>query len=194
LGNAKILADRSVTDVHLINRTTEEARLLKAERPQPTDLDPIPSLDQIIIWPEGNSSGRLIEPIDAVAKRALSQSTTETALVVPPSNDAVTAPKPKAATYSPVAAPMSYSISTNIRAEEPKPAPPTAIIRPEIPAAAIDPDRMISLRWVLRDISSNRLKWWPINQHDLQTLIETGFVEMRDGIPMLTHKGDRAID
>jgi hypothetical protein len=183
-----------VTEIDLINWTIEEARLLKAERPQPSDVDPIPSLDQILIWPEVNSSGRPIEPIDSVAKSAPSQSTTETVLVVPPSNDAVTAPKPKAATYSPVAVSASYSISANIRAEEPKPAPPTAIIKPEIPAAAVDPDRMISLRWVLRDIRSNRLKWWPISQHDLQTLIETGFVEMRDGIPMLTNKGDRAID
>jgi hypothetical protein len=193
LGNAKILLDRSVTDIQLINWTIEEAKLLKAERPQPGNVDHIPSLNQILIWPEVNSSGRSIEPIDSITKIAPSQSTTETAPVVPPSNDAVAAPKPKAATYSPVVS-VSYSVSANIRAEGPKPAPPTAIIKPETPTAAVDPDRMISLRWVLRDIRSNRLKWWPIDQHDLQTLIETGFVEMRDGIPMLTNKGDRSID
>jgi hypothetical protein len=38
------------------------------------------------------------------------------------------------------------------------------------------------------------LKWWPIDQHDLRTLIEMGFVERRDGIAVLTSRGDRAID
>jgi hypothetical protein len=53
---------------------------------------------------------------------------------------------------------------------------------------------MIALRWVLRDIRSNRLKWSPINQNDLRTLIEMGFVEMRDGLPVLTNIGSHAID
>jgi hypothetical protein len=184
-----------VTDIHLINWTIEEAKLLKAERAQPSNADPIPSLDQILIWPEGDPLGRPAEPVDSVAKSVHIQSTAETAPVRSPSNDAAAAPKPKAASPSPVAVSVSFSTSTDVRTEDPKKSPlPTAIIKPDILAAPSDLNRMIALRWILRDIRSNRLKWWPINQHDLRTLIEMEFVEMRDGIPVLTHKGDRAID
>jgi hypothetical protein len=45
----------------------------------------------------------------------------------------------------------------------------------------------------LRDIKNNRLKWSPINQDDLRTLIEMGLVEMRDDAPVLTNAGVSAI-
>lgn len=183
-----------MTEIHLINWTIEEAKLLKAELPPPGDMDPIPSLDQILVWPQADPSRRPTEPVDSVAKSAPIQSTAETAPVMPPSNDAVAASTPKAASYSPVAMSAFILISADARLEEPKSPFPTAIIKPDIHAALVDRDRMIVLRWVLRDIRSNRLKWWPINQHDLRTLIEMGFVEMRGGIPLLTNKGDRAID
>jgi hypothetical protein len=186
--------ERSVTDVQLINWTIEEAKLLRAERPQPSDLDPIPSLDQLLARPEGDLSGRPTGPVDPVDKSAPIQSTAEAAPAVPPSNDAVIAPQPKAASYSAVAVSVSYSISADVRTEQPKPLVPAEIAKPDLPAAAVDRDRMIALRWVLRDIRSNRLKWWPINQHDLRTLVEIGLVELRDGIPVLTNKGARAID
>ena len=186
-------------DIHLINWTIEEAKLLKAERPRPSDVNPIPSLDQLLVWPEDHPSGQAPEPADSVARSTLIQSTAEMAPVMPPSNDAVAAPKPKTASYSPgassgSAAWASVSISAEVRTEESKSPLPTAIIKPDIDAAPLDRDRMIALRWVLRDIRSNRLKWWPIDQHDLRTLIEMGFVERRDGIAVLTSKGDRAID
>jgi hypothetical protein len=193
------LEDRSVPDIHLINWTIEEAKLLKVERPQPRDVDPIPSLEQLLVWPEDDPPGQAIEPADSVAKSTPIQSTAETAPVMPPSNDAVAVPEPKTASYSPdassgSAAWASVSISAEVRTEEPKSPLPTAIIKSDIDAAPLDRDRMIALRWVLRDIRSNRLKWWPTNQHDLRTLIEIGFVERRDGIAVLTSKGDRAID
>ena len=170
-----------MTDIQLVNWTIEEAKLLKAEQPRPRDLDPIPSLDQLLAWPEGDLSGRPTEPVEA-------------APVVPPLNDAVVAPQPKAVSYSPAAVSVSYSISADVRTEEPKPLVSAEIIKPDIPAAAVDRDRMIVLRWVLKDIRANRLKWWPIKQHDLRTLIEMGLVEMCDGIPILTNKGGRAIN
>jgi hypothetical protein len=46
----------------------------------------------------------------------------------------------------------------------------------------------------LRDIKGKRLKWSPVSPDDLRTLIEMGLVEMRDDVPVLTHKGDRALD
>jgi hypothetical protein len=193
------LEDRSVPEIHLINWTIEEAKLLKAERPRPSDVNPIPSLDQLLVWPDDDPPGQATEPADSVARSTPIQSTAETAPVMPPSNDAVAAPKPKTASYSPGASSGSavwgsVSISAEVRTEESKSPLPTAIIKPDIDAAPLDRDRMIALRWVLRDIRSNRLKWWPIDQHDLRTLIEMGFVERRDGIAVLTSRGDRAID
>jgi len=185
---------RSVRDIHLINWTIEEAKLLKAERPQPSDVDPVPSLDQILIWPGEDPTGRSTEPLN-VPKSAAIQSAAET---MPLSNDDLAAPEPKAP--SPVAVSVSFSTSAAVPTERSKSTVPTAIIKPDIYVkpdsyfAPVDRDRMISLRWVLRDMRSKRLNWWPINQPDLQLLIEMEFVEMRDGIAVLTNKGERAID
>lgn len=86
------------------------AKLLKAERPQPTGADPIPSLDQSLVGPEDDLSGRATEPVDSVVKSAPIHSTAEAAAVVSPSNDAV-APQPKAASNLPVAASVSRVIA-----------------------------------------------------------------------------------
>lgn len=74
-----------MTDIHVINWTIEEAKLLKAERPQPTGADPTPSLDQSLVGPEDDLSGRATEPVDSVVKSSPIESTAETAPVVPPS-------------------------------------------------------------------------------------------------------------
>jgi hypothetical protein len=59
--------------------------------------------------------------------------------------------------------------------------------------ARADRDQAVALRWVLRDIKNNRLKWSPVDQDDLRILIEMGLVEMRDSAPMLTTAGVSAI-
>ena len=64
-----------------------------------------------------------------------------------------------------------------------------AIAEPDIYTAPVDRNWAIVLRWVLRDIKSNRLKWSPVNEHDLQDLIDMGLVEMRDDAPVLTNAG-----
>ena len=64
-----------------------------------------------------------------------------------------------------------------------------AVVRPGIDTSPVDRDRAIALRWVLRDIKNARLKWWPVERHDLQLLIGLGLVEMRDDKPMLTNAG-----
>ena len=179
-------------EIHLINWTIEEAKLLKAERPQASKVDSIPSLDQILIWPGDDASGRAAEQVD-IAKTAPIQSACEKAPVVHPSNDPLAVREPKAVPSSQVAVSVPLPTSADVRTEQPKSPLPTPIIKPDIPAP-VDRDRMISLRWVLRDIRSKRLKWWPIHQHDLQSLIEMEFVEMRDGTAVLTDKGERAID
>jgi hypothetical protein len=50
-------------------------------------------------------------------------------------------------------------------------------------------DDAIHLRWVLRDIIGKRLKFSPIAPNDLQTLIDLGYIEMKDEVPAVTTAG-----
>jgi hypothetical protein len=68
-----------------------------------------------------------------------------------------------------------------------------AIVEPGSDTSREDRNRAIALRWVLRDIKNNRLKWWPVEQHDLWLLVELGLVEMRNEKPGLTAAGASAI-
>jgi hypothetical protein len=76
---------------------------------------------------------------------------------------------------------------------EPKSALLLAIVEPDIYTARTDRDRAVALRWVLRDIKNNRLKWSPVNENDLRTLIEMGLVEVLNDTPVLTNAGVNAI-
>jgi hypothetical protein len=60
--------------------------------------------------------------------------------------------------------------------------------------AGLNLDIAIRLRWALRDIKAKRTKLSPVSPDDLTALIELGLVEMRDGAPILTNEGDRALD
>jgi hypothetical protein len=62
------------------------------------------------------------------------------------------------------------------------------------PLQNFDLEKAIALRWALRDIVAQRLKLTPLNEDDLQTLIELGFVELRDGSPVVTESGLAALD
>jgi hypothetical protein len=64
----------------------------------------------------------------------------------------------------------------------------------ENPWASLGFEKAVYLRWVLRDIIGNRTKLSPARPDDLRTLIEMGLVEMRGGVPVVTHAGDRALD
>jgi hypothetical protein len=103
--------------------------------------------------------------------------------------------------FSEIVAPPEPDIVSNLPAPTPD-VPPAggwvdaemsnllkAIVEPDIYTARADRNRAIDLRWVLRDIRGNRLKWSPINQHDLQILTKMGLVEMRDDAPVLTNAG-----
>ena len=50
-------------------------------------------------------------------------------------------------------------------------------------------DNAIRLRWVLRDIIGERLKLSPIAPNDLQTLIDLGYIEMKDEVLTVTTAG-----
>jgi hypothetical protein len=60
--------------------------------------------------------------------------------------------------------------------------------------ADLDLEKAIGLRWILRDILADRLKLAPIMDDDLRTLIDMGFVEMRDDVPVVTPAGLAALN
>jgi hypothetical protein len=62
------------------------------------------------------------------------------------------------------------------------------------PLSNFDLEKAIALRWALRDIVAKRLKLAPLKEDDLQTLIDLGFVEMRDGAPVVTQSGLAALE
>jgi len=62
------------------------------------------------------------------------------------------------------------------------------------PLANFDLEKAIALRWALRDIVAKRLKLTPLKEDDLQTLLELGFVEMRDCTPVITPSGLTVLD
>jgi hypothetical protein len=64
----------------------------------------------------------------------------------------------------------------------------------ERPLANFDLEKAIALRWALRDILGNRLKLSPVKDDDLRTLIDLGFVEMRNDSPVVTPAGLAALE
>jgi hypothetical protein len=106
---------------------------------------------------------------------------------------------PAEQSFSEVVAPPEPGIVSNLPALAPTARPPDgwvdaemsnllkAIVEPDIYTARADRNRAIDLRWVLRDIKSDR--WSTINPHDLRILIIMELVEMRDDAPVLTNAG-----
>jgi hypothetical protein len=54
-------------------------------------------------------------------------------------------------------------------------------------------DNAIRLRWALRDIQGKRLKFSPVDPNDLRTLIDMGYVEMKNDDVVVTPAGLREI-
>jgi hypothetical protein len=67
-------------------------------------------------------------------------------------------------------------------------------IMAERPFAKFDLEKAIALRWALRDIVAKRLKLTPVSEDELRTLTELGYVEIRDGTPVVTQAGLEALD
>ncbi len=55
--------------------------------------------------------------------------------------------------------------------------------------ASLGLDNAIRLRWALRDIKGKRLKLSPVDPNDLRTLIDMGYVEMKNDQPVVTDAG-----
>ncbi|MGZ5938389.1 MAG: hypothetical protein ACXWLK_13440 [Rhizomicrobium sp.] len=63
------------------------------------------------------------------------------------------------------------------------------VMSTEKPFAALSLERVIELRWTLRDIQADRLSLMPANDDDLSILTELGLVEMQNGVPVVTPAG-----
>ena len=151
----------------------------------------LPALDNLLAVLEPEPMGQ-IAPEGPVALIAGIPPTVEEP-VARPSSAIVADTKPITGSDLPAAAPAVSSISAETLTAEPKSALLMAIVEPDIYTARADRDRAVALRWVLRDIKSDRLKWSPVDQDDLRILIEMGLVEMRNDAAVLTDAGIRAI-
>jgi hypothetical protein len=68
-----------------------------------------------------------------------------------------------------------------------------AILAPDIHTAPQTRDRAIILRWLLRDIKSDRVKLSAVSPENLRTLTELNLVEARDDAVVLTTAGASAV-
>jgi hypothetical protein len=114
------------------------------------------------------------------------RTTAEQAATSFPRDVVVAAPIPAGAERSPAVVSVGSSTAAGTWLTE-----PNSNLRKTVAATTkqIDPAQRIDLRWVLRDIRSDRLKWSPISPDDLQMLIEMGRAEMRGEIPQLSNAG-----
>jgi hypothetical protein len=183
-----------MTDIDLVDWTIQEAQNLKTERREPSDVNDKTSLDKLLAVLEREPAGRT-DPDGPAALIVGSPSNplTDEEPAARPSSETVAAPKPAAVPDLPAVSPALSAASAETKREEPKSALLVAIVAPDIYTTRADRDRAVALRWVLRDIKNNRLKWWPVNENDLRTLIEMGLVEMRNDAPVLTNAGVSAI-
>jgi antitoxin (DNA-binding transcriptional repressor) of toxin-antitoxin stability system len=182
-----------MTEIDLVDWTIQEAQQLKSERCQPSDLDGGPVLDRLlaVLEPDPVGATNSEEPVARIASAPSTQMAVEEPTST--SGQAVAVPEPDAASDLSAVAQTASWTSAEARAEKPKSDLLMAILAPDIYTARADRDRAIALRWVLRDIKNNRLKWWPVDQHDLRDLIDMGLVELRNDARVLTSTGVNAI-
>jgi hypothetical protein len=178
-----------MAEIDLVDWTIQEAQNLKIERREPGDVSDKSSLDKLLAVLEGEPAGRTDAqaPAALIAASPNDQPTVEEPVAIPTS-EAVVAPKPVS-----LSGPPTSSATAEAKRGEHKSTLLMAIVEPDIYTARADRDRAVALRWVLRDIKNNRLKWSPVGQDDLRILIEMGLVEMRDSAPKLTNAGASAI-
>jgi hypothetical protein len=189
----KWVGGAKMTEIDLVDWTIQEAQHLKAERRKPGEVNDA-SLDKLLGSLEREPAGRTNPEGPAVM--IAGPPTIYLAVDEPitrPSSEAFAATKPATGPDLPTIASAVSSISAEALTAEPKSALLKAIVEPDIYTARAERDRAVVLRWVLRDIKNNRLKWWPVNENDLRNLIEMGLVELRNDAPVLTNAGVSAI-
>jgi hypothetical protein len=173
-----------MTNLNLIDWTMQEARQLSPEHHAPSVVDG--SFDELLealkerLKP--NTDDTISQVANAPSIQLADESPTEQSF------SEIVAPTPNFPAPTPAAPPASGWVDAEMSNLL------KAIVEPDICTARADRNRAIDLRWVLRDIRSNRLNWSPVNPHDLRMLTIMGLVEMRDDVPVLTNAGFSAIE
>jgi hypothetical protein len=173
-----------MTNLNLIDWTMQEARQLSPEHHAPSVVDG--SFDELLealkerLKP--NTDDTISQVANAPSIQLADESPTEQSF------SEIVAPTPNFPAPTPAAPPASGWVDAEMSNLL------KAIVEPDICTARADRNRAIDLRWVLRDIRSNRLNWSPVNPHDLRMLTIMGLVEMRDDAPVLTNAGFSAIE
>ena len=179
-----------MTDIDLIDWTIQAAEHLNTERREASDPDAKASLDELPAVPEREPAEDASpeEPFAQLAN-ALSIQLAAESPADATSSEIVTPPEPDI--VLPASPPLAPAAGHRVDAQMSNLL--RAIVEPDINTVRGDRDRAISLRWVLRDIKSNRLNWSPVTQYDLRILIIMGLVEMHNDAPVLTNAGANAI-
>jgi hypothetical protein len=174
----------------LINWTIQKAQRLKAE---PNDHGRGPSIEWLL---------SIIEPEPGVSTKDEADRNDRTAI---PRNDPVADAKPIArppceivaipdnVSVVPSALPETFTAAPEAVNEESQSDLLRAILAPDIHAAPETRDRAIVLRWVLRDIKSDRVKLSAVSPRNMRTLIELDLVEVHNDAMVLTAAGASAV-
>jgi hypothetical protein len=174
----------------LINWTIQKAQRLKAE---PSDHGRGPSIEWLL---------SIIEPEPAVSTKGEADRNDWTAI---PRNDSIVDAKPPSRPLCEIVAmPGNMPVMPPAVLETFTAAPEAAndelqsdllgaILALDINTAPKIRDRAIVLRWVLRDIKSDRVKLSAVSPKNLRTLIELNLVEVRNDAVVLTPAGASAV-
>jgi hypothetical protein len=175
-----------MSNLDLVDWTMQEVRQLGPAHPMSSNLESTSSLNRLREVLQGEpSKPNSIDTIFRIASAPGAQRANDTPTARPSSEPIA---KPDTVSNLPVSRPTAPDVGG-----APNSALLRAIVEPDTYTAPVDRDRAIALRWVLRDIKGNRLKWWPVSQHDMRDLIDMGLVEMRNETPVLTNNGVNAI-
>jgi hypothetical protein len=170
----------------LINWTIQKAQRLKAES---GDHGRGPSIEWLL---------SIVEPEPAVSTKVEADRNDSVAL---PRNDPIADAKPIAGPPCEIIAiPDNMSVMPSAPPKTFTAAPEAvtddllrAILAPDIHTAPETRDRAIILRWVLRDIKSDRVKLSAVSPKNLRALIELDLVEVRIDAVVLTTAGASAV-
>jgi hypothetical protein len=173
------LVEYIMTNLGLIDWTMQEPRQVSSDHRTPTADDS--SFDRLKEALKERLKPNTDDTIAQIANAPSIQLTDESPIEQPD----IALDLPSAPPAPPLAGGWAEAEMSNLR---------KAVAGPDIDTTRADRNRAIDLRWVLRDIRGNRLKWWPINPHDLRILIIMGLVEMQDNAPVLTSTGASVIE
>lgn len=187
-----------MTEVDLVVRTLANIKELKAEEPK-TAAEEAASAGQVSVFedasppapiePPGAEPGNVQaieglpveDPPGEPSPERMAEPKLETAEHDVPSPGNST---PKALEDSNPVIPFQFELHAALK---------KAVLNPDIYTDKEDRSRAVDLRWTLRDIRAKRTNWWAVSDRDLRVLIEMGFVEMREDVPVLTTLGFDAI-